>query len=162
MRKARHKANGKLDRCSFGDEPECLKMSSRLHAVRNSEVRRSTCSILRARKRQKNLPKYNQKMISKVKPKLANWNPKGTQSEPNAELNASTNQWLSKNTFREVRDEGLGTILAPLGRFWLPFWRTLASAGVPKSASVPKNQNEIIQNGVQECVSEKLTFAMDF
>ena len=74
-------------------------------------------------------------MMPKVKQILANWNPKGTSIEPNADQNASTNQCFSKNTFREVRDEGFGTILAPRGRFWLPFCRPFAFAGVLKSAS---------------------------
>jgi hypothetical protein len=74
-------------------------------------------------------------MIPKVKQNLANWNPKGTQSEPNADQNVSKNQSCFKNTFSEVRDEGLGTILAPLGRFWLPFCRPFAFAGVSKSTS---------------------------
>ena len=74
-------------------------------------------------------------MIPKVKPKLANSNPKGTTSEPNAEQNASTNQWLSKNAFREVRDKGSGTILAAFYRFGLQSWRPLDFEGVQKSTS---------------------------
>ena len=60
-------------------------------------------------------------MIPKVKQNVANWNPKGTTSEPNADRNASKHRCCSKNTLGEVRDEGLGTLWAPLGRFGLPF-----------------------------------------
>ena len=69
-------------------------------------------------------------MMTKVKQISANWNTKGTTIEPNADQNASTNQCFSKNTFREVRDEGFGTILAPRDRFWLLFIRSFAFAGV--------------------------------
>ena len=70
-------------------------------------------------------------MIRKMKQPLANWNSKGTTSEPNADQNALTNQCFSKNTFGEVRDYGFGIILAPLGRLGLPFRRPLGFAGVP-------------------------------
>ena len=75
------------------------------------------------------------KMMPKVNQFIANWNPKGTTVEPNADQNASTNQRFSKNTFREVRDEGFDTILVPRGRFRLPFCRPFAFAGVLKSTS---------------------------
>ena len=101
-------------------------------------------------------------MIPKVDQKVANLNPKGTTSEPNADRNASKHRCCSKITFGEVRDKGFGTLWAPLDRFGLPFCRPLSFAGVPKSTSGSQKQHKIASKGAQEGVLEKHNFRMDF
>ena len=57
---------------------------------------------------------------------------------------------LRKITKRRAREIDFGAILAPLGRFWAPFWPQLGAKGVPKSSIWASRRAQSRKNSFQE------------
>jgi hypothetical protein len=64
------------------------------------------------------------------------------------------------NVFLEHHVEFFFNMLAPLGRFWAPFWPPSDFEGVPKSHFCAKDQHKMRKNEVPEGDSEKHNILM--
>ena len=72
-----------------------------------------------------------------------------SQIDQNGAQERSKNDLGSKSAKRRARKDENDAILAPLGRFWAPFWAQLGAKGLLKSSILASRRAKMSKNEAQ-------------
>ena len=87
------------------------------------------------------------------------WDQLGAKGLPKSTFLAPSRTKISNKKLSrkgEHRSPSFSSILAPLGRFWAPFWDQLGAKGLPKSSFLAPSRTKISKNEAQNEASKKI------